>query len=105
MEGGNVRGARPQLQLPGKQLPNTFLHLIGGFVRERHSQYVLGWNLPGFDQISNPVGDNAGLAAAGSCQDKEGPVGLFYGGALLGIELVEKVGHSEVESRESKVES
>ena len=94
-EGGNVRGARPQLQLPGKQLPNTFLHLIGGFVGERHSQYVLGWNLPDFDQIGNPVGDDAGLAAAGSCQDEQRPFSLFYGGTLLGIKLVEEVGHSE----------
>src|SRR5208337_1572761 len=105
MEGGNVWGARPQLQLPGKQLPNPLFHLVGSFVGERHRQDVLGWDWPGFDQIGNPVGDDAGLAAAGSCQDQQRPFRLFYRSALLGIKLVEEVGHSEVESRRSKVKS
>jgi hypothetical protein len=60
--------------------------------------------VPGFDQIGNPVGNDAGLAAAGSGQDKQRPLRLLYGGTLLGIKLVEEIGHAEVESQESKVE-
>jgi hypothetical protein len=94
-----VRGSRPQLHLPGKEPFNTFLHLIGGFVGERHRENILRRHLPGLDQIDNPIGDDTSLPTAGSSQDKQRPFRLFYGGALLGIKLVEEIGHSEVKSR------
>jgi hypothetical protein len=44
--------------------------------------------------VGNAVGDDARLAAACPCQDKQRPLGLFHRGALLDIELVKQIRHA-----------
>ena len=46
------------------QLNNAFPHFIRSFVGERHRQNV-PWSHACIDEVSDPIGDNPGLAGTG----------------------------------------
>jgi hypothetical protein len=99
MKGRNVRRAGTQRHLAGEQLLNTLLHLPGSLISERNRENILLGHMLGFDQMSDPVGDNARFSAAGSGQDEQRSFRRLYGDALLGVKLVKEIGHSEVKRR------
>ena len=80
MEGGDPGVLRG---LP-RQFVHALCHLPGGLVGKRDGQYVPRRHAP-FHQIGHPIGQHAGLAAAGPSQNKQRPFRLLDGGTLLWI--------------------
>ena len=73
---------------PAAQQPlNADPHLLRGLVGEGNRQDPVGPDLLVFNQMRNPIGNDACLAAPGSRQDQQGTFDRFDGPQLLGIEL------------------
>ena len=94
MERGHMRAAAEIVPARAQQLGYALLHLCGGLVGEGHGQDALRRNPFNLNEMGNPIGDDAGLAAACPGQNKQRPLGLFHRGALLFIELVEQILHA-----------
>ena len=73
-------GARPE------QLLHALAHLSGGLVREGDGQDALGRDPAGADQMGDPVGEDARLAASRPCQHQQRALGGLDGPALLGVQ-------------------
>ena len=61
-------------------------HLAGGLVGEGERGDAVGLNAAPVDEVGDAVGDDAGLAAAGACDDEHGAADGFDGLALPGVE-------------------
>ena len=90
MEGRNVR---PSLEALRQQPGHALLHLVGGFVRERHRQDFFRPDAASGNQIGDAKSDDARLAAARAGQYQHRAFQVLNGFALLRIELIEQVGH------------
>ena len=78
-----------------QQAMNADPHLLRGLVGEGHRQDLIGTDLFVFNQMSNPEGNDACLAAAGSRQDQQGSFDRFDGLQLFRIELSFQSQHGE----------
>src|SRR5262245_50227375 len=75
----------------GQQRNDTRAHFFGGLVGEGDRKNS-GWrDLPAGNDVSNPVCDDAGLAAAGARQNQQGTLGASNRFALWRIQPCEKV--------------
>ena len=90
MKGRNVR---PGLEALRQQPGHALLHLVGGFVRERHRQDFFRPDAASGNQIGDAKSDDARLAAARAGQYQHRAFQVLNGFALLRIELIEQVGH------------
>ena len=71
-----VEGAHPRRRLPrADQGLDAAAHLAGGLVGEGDGQDLVGVGPAGLDQVRDPVGEDARLAAAGAGKDQQRPVG------------------------------
>ena len=73
------------------QLLDPFGHLAGRLVGEGDGENRVRRDADVFDQVSDAIGDDAGLAAAGPGQDQHRPFDGFDRLALLWIQFVEKM--------------
>jgi hypothetical protein len=73
-----------------EQLIDTFGHFGGGFVGEGDGEDGIGRDVFLLDEPGDAMGDDASFAGSGACEDEQGAFGSFNGGALFGIEMVEK---------------
>ena len=64
-------------------------HLRGSLVGKGHRQNRVRLYADAVDQVRDAIGDDAGLAAAGSRQDKHRPVDGLDGFALLRIQFAQ----------------
>ena len=78
-----------------EQLIDAFGHFGGGFIGEGDGEDGIGRDVFLLDEPGDAMGDNAGFAGAGSCEDEQGALGGFDSGALFGIEIGEKGVQSE----------
>ena len=62
-------------------------HLAGGLVGESEGGDAVGLDAAPVDEVGDAVGDDAGLAAAGACDDEHGAADGFDGLALSGVEV------------------
>ena len=69
-----------------EQLLHALAHLSGGLVREGDGQDALGRDPAGTDQVGDPVGQDARLAAARPRQDQQRTLRGLDGSALLGVQ-------------------
>jgi hypothetical protein len=69
-----------------KQVADSSLHLVCGFVGERHREDGFWPSLEIVDQVRNPVGNHAGLAAAGARKNQDRTFGRLNSFELLWIE-------------------
>ena len=82
MKGGQQRfGQRSVLE----QLINPLRHFGRRFVGKRDREDGVGRNIAHLNEIGNAMGNDPGLAGAGSSQDEQGAIHRFDGGALLRI--------------------
>ena len=63
--------------------------LAGGAVRERHREDLPRPDALDADEVGDPMGEDAGLAAAGAGEDQERPVGRRDGAGLLRVEAAD----------------
>ena len=68
-------------------------HFGGGFVGEGDGEDGVGGDAALFDEIGDAVGDDAGLAGAGTGEQEDGTVDSLNAFALLRVHVVEKAGH------------
>ena len=60
---------RPRHRRPHQPV-DTHPHLVGGFVGERDGQHAGRRDAAGAQQVCDPIGEHAGLSAAGAGQDQ-----------------------------------
>jgi hypothetical protein len=70
-----------------QKIANAILHLLGGFVGERHGQDGAAVNTL-LDQIGDAIRDGARLARSGAGQNQYGALNGGGGFALSGVEFV-----------------
>src|SRR5574344_23481 len=56
-----------------ERFPGPFFHFVGGLVRESEDQHLVQGASALFDKLVNPLGQNGGLAAAGSRRNEIAP--------------------------------
>ena len=76
----HVLGARADQRL------NTFTHFGGSLVGECDSEDLAGGRAVGCEQVSDAVGEHAGLAGAGARDDEQGRAGVQHGFFLAFVE-------------------
>ena len=62
----------------------------GGLVGEGDGEDGVGRDVFLLDEPGNAMGDDAGFARSGACEDEQGAFGGLDSGALFGIEMVEE---------------
>ena len=66
-------------------------HLLGGLVRERDGEHLVGARQALLDGVRDAVRDDARLAGAGAGEDEHRAVGVHDGLALFGVERREQI--------------
>ena len=80
-----VEGAAPELgEVAAEEVPDAAHHLLGGLVGEGEKEDAMGWEAV-FDEPRDAVGEGAGLAGAGACEDEGGAGRGGDGLVLLGV--------------------
>ena len=82
-----VEGAHGHVaRLLADQRQDALAHLGGGLVGERDGQDLPGPHALDADQVGDPMGQHARLAAARAGQDEQRPLRRGDGAGLLGVE-------------------
>ena len=87
VEGGDDRRAQADRQ---QQILHPARHLGRGLVGEGDGQQIARRELALAEQPRDPVGDDAGLAAAGAGQDQQRAIAGRHGFALRGVQIIEE---------------
>jgi len=87
-----VEGAEGQvLDGAADQMVQPFGHFPGGLIGEGHRHDAVGTDADHPDKIGDAVGNDPGLAAAGSSQNEHRPLNSLHGFSLGGIKLGEDI--------------
>src|SRR5262249_34936244 len=85
-----VEGGEPYARGVGaQQLLDPLAHLAGRLVRERDGEDPLRRDAANTYEVGDPLGEHARLAAAGTREHEQRPLGGGDGFALLGVQAVE----------------
>ncbi len=86
VEGGDPHGVGARAD----QALDALLHLTGGLVGEGDRQDLAGVDVPGGQQVADPVGQDPGLAGAGAGHDEQRGARVHHGGGLLLVQAVQE---------------
>ena len=78
---------QPARILFAEHLAHPFLHFLGGFIGKGNRGDVVRRITGLGNQIADFLGNHAGFAAAGTCQDQQRPCQILNGLLLLGVEF------------------
>ncbi len=90
VEGGN---SRLRERAVAEDLCHALAHLLCGLVGEGDGEDAVGRDAALLDEISDAVGDDAGLAAARAGEQEHGPIDGENALALLRVHVCEEIGH------------
>lgn len=65
-------------------MPNSFPHLLGGFIGETHGEDLVRRNAL-VNQVADSVSDDACFSTSGTCQNQERTIDVFDGLSLFGV--------------------